>query len=440
MFAYYLDLALHSLKLNKSLTALMVLLVGVGVAGSMVTFEALRVATGDPMPGRSAHLFVPQIDNQGPSNREDGDEPPWTLSYLDTRALLKAREAQRQAAVYAIRLPLVPADATRAPFTVKGEAVTPDFFPMFGVSFVYGGSWDQADANQGTHALVISRQLNDRLFSGRNSVGREIRLGKQVYRVVGVSRYWNPQPRFYSGSNINDLRNQGAEPDFFLPFSTAIAAKIESAGNVSCKPDYKGDGWGALLRSECDWIAVWVQLPNAIGVRGYHAFLHNYAAAQQRMGRFQWAPDVRLRNLTQWLDYVHAVPSETRVSFLFAVALLLVCLFNTTGLLLAKFMRRSGEIGVRRALGASHGAIYTQFLIEAMVIGMAGSLLGVLLTVLGVSGMGLVFQPKIARFVHVDTRLLGLTVLVSLVTILVAAIYPVWRAAQVQPAWQLKSG
>jgi putative ABC transport system permease protein len=108
-------------------------------------------------------------------------------------------------------------------------------------------------------------------------------------------------------------------------------------------------------------------------------------------------------------------------------------------LMLARFMRRAPEIGVRRALGASRGAIYRQFLIEAAAIGIAGGMLGLVLTALGMAGIGWVFEPEIARLAQMDAPLLLLTVLVAVLTTLIAALYPTWRAAQVQPAWQLKS-
>ncbi len=57
------------------------------------------------------------------------------------------------------------------------------------------------------------------------------------------------------------------------------------------------------------------------------------------------------------------------------------------GLMLARFMWRAPEIGVRRALGASRGAIYRQFLTEAAAIGLAGGVLGLLLTALGMAGI-----------------------------------------------------
>ena len=70
---------------------------------------------------------------------------------------------------------------------------------------------------------------------------------------------------------------------------------------------------------------------------------------------------------------------------------------------------------------------------------MAGGVLGLLLTALGMTGIDHVFGPEIARLATLDASLLLLTVLVAVFTTLIAALYPTWRAAQVQPAWQLKS-
>jgi putative ABC transport system permease protein len=133
------------------------------------------------------------------------------------------------------------------------------------------------------------------------------------------------------------------------------------------------------------------------------------------------------------------VPPESKISLLVSLGFLLICLVNTVGLLLAKFMRRAPEIGVRRALGASRREIYVQYLIEAGTVGLSGGVLGLLLTGLGVLGVGWVFDEQIARLATLDGSLVVLTLFAAVLATLLAAFYPTWRAAQVQPAWQLKS-
>ena len=201
----------------------------------------------------------------------------------------------------------------------------------------------------------------------------------------------------------------------------------------------RGDDRESWLRGQCVWISPWVELSSTAEVARYRQFLASYADDQRRAGRFNWAPNGRLRDVLGWLEYKHAVPPESRIALVVAVGFFVICLVNTIGLLLAKFMRRASEIGVRRALGASRADIYRQFLAEAGMVGLAGGLLGVVLTGVGMLGVGLVFEPEIAHLARLDLSLVSLALLVAIAATVLAAFYPTWRAAQVQPAWQLKS-
>jgi hypothetical protein len=62
MFGYYLDLAIRSLKRNKLLTALMVLAIAIGIGASMTTLTVMHILSGDPLPGKGAHIFSRQVD------------------------------------------------------------------------------------------------------------------------------------------------------------------------------------------------------------------------------------------------------------------------------------------------------------------------------------------------------------------------------------------
>lgn len=437
MFAYYLNLAVRSLKRNKALTALMVMTIAFGVAASMTTWSVFRAVSGNPIPWKSAQLFVPQIDNWGPSRRHADGEPPKAMDYTDAINLMRAHRAKYQSAMHRISPLVVPSQPGRHPFGTSGEAVYSEFFPMLDVPFQYGGPWHADADRQRARVTVISSKLNDKLFGGADSVGKTINLGGNTFQIVGVLDHWNPQPRYYDLSNNRSFNSDGQ--GVFMPFTTAIAVGQSHQGNTNCYQVLEEPGLKGLMHSECSWISFMVELDSSEQVAAYRKYLDGYAREQQQAGRFDWPPNNRLRDLSEWLSYQQVVSGDVTTSLLVAWGLLLVCLVNTAGLLLAKFLRRSGEIGVRRALGASRREIYTQFLVEASVVGLAGGVLGLVFTGLGVLGIGLVMPDDIAELARMNASLLGLTLLVSVVVTALAGLYPTFRAAHVQPAWQLKT-
>ncbi|OOG47903.1 ABC transporter permease [Rhodanobacter sp. C01] len=437
MFTYYLELALRSLKRSPGLTALMVLTIAFGVAASMTTYSVFRAVSGDPIPWKSSKLFVPQIDMWGPNGRGSDGEPPDAMDYNDAVTLMRDHRARLQSAMYQISPSIVPADASKHPINVSGHAVYSEFFPMLDVPFLYGSGWSTDDDTQRAAVVVISSKLNQKLFGGSNSVGKTVNVEGKDYRVVGVLNDWNPQPRFFDVVNSGGF-STGVE-DVFLPFQRAISVGIPNDGNTNCNAVPTESGFVGLQHSACVWIAYMAELDDAAAVIAYKQYLDGYAHDAQQSGRFGWAPNNRLRDLPAWLDNQHVVPSDTKVSLLVALGLLLACLVNTAGLLLAKFLRRSSEIGVRRALGAPRMAIYAQFLVEAGMIGLAGGVLGLLLTGVGVASVGWVLPKDIAALARVDISLLLITLLVAVIATTLAGLYPTFRASRVQPAWQLKS-
>lgn len=435
MFTYYLQLGLRSLKRNPMLTLLMVMAIGFGVSASMITYSVFRAVSGNPIPEKSSRLFVPQVDAWGPQQNEKG-KPAGALSYTDAMALMRAHQAPRQTLIYQVAVSVLPHSENSVPSSVNGFAVTGDFFPMFGVPFQYGSGWSEADDSNRAADVVLSKALNQRLFGGANSVGKEIILSGHAFRIVGVAAHWDPRPRFY---DVWEESGFDDPPNFYLVLNRALDLKIDNAGRNSCRGNLAFNGWDGWLRSNCVWLMPWVQLDTSSDVARYHQFLEGYAADQQRAGRFGWAPNIRLSDVTEWLAEMHVVPPESRISLVVSLAFFVICLINTVGLLLAKFMRRAGEIGVRRALGATRYEIYSQYLIEAAAVGLTGGVLGLVLTAVGMSGVGLLFAPDIAKLAHLDLSLVGLTLTAAVFATVAAAFYPAWRAAQVQPAWQLKS-
>ena len=430
MILYYMRLGLRSLRRNPVLTTLMMLSIGFGVAASITSYAVLRVTSTNPIPQKANRLFAVQIDNSGPKYNVQG-EPADSLSYIDAIALINAGKAERQTALYPVEASVIPDDPVGVPFSALTYAAYNNAFPMFEIPFIYGHGWSTKEDLDRVPVAVISRSVNEKLFRGENSVGRTLDLDGRTYTIVGVMDTWNPQPLYINPSF-------GESIQIFIPFTYAIDIRLATDGNVSCARD-PGNGWEAWLSSECTWVLYFAELPNPGAVQRYHDYLFNYAAEQQRTGRFNWPANVRMRNVEEWLAYHHVVPPEAELSLMVSVGILISCIVNTAGLLLAKFIRRSPEIGIRRALGASRGSVYAQFFIEAIAVGLGGGIVGLAL-IIGIIGfvVGLVFDPAIARLVHASAAIVAVTLLAAILPTALAALYPDWRAARVQGILHLK--
>ena len=439
MFNYYFGLAVRSLKRNIVLTVLMIAAVGVGIGASMTTLTVFRAMDNDPIPQKSRQLFAVQIDNWGPDNKSivsgDAEHFQEQISYIDAVGLMNAKAAHRQTAMYRTGAALTPTNPQVLPFQVDIRATYTDFFPMFQTPFMVGGPWSADDDKNHADVIVITKKLNDKVFGGGNSVGKTINLDNHDFRVVGVLGIWEPTPQFYDLNN--NAYGEGAE--IYMPFTRAIDGQMGSWGNNNCSGNAGEPGWEGRLRSECVWLQFWAELPNPADVEAYRTFLNNYASEQQRSGRFHWPAHTKIRDVREWLIYQHAVSDEVRILVLVSFSFLLVCLLNAMGLMLAKIMGRAGDIGVRRALGASRGAIFGQCLIEAGVVGLAGGLLGLILTALGLLGLRSLLSEEVSRLTHFSAGDITIAVILAVVATTLAGLYPTWRAAQVQPAWQLKA-
>ena len=434
MFGYYLDLALRSLRRNKALTALMVLAIALGIGASMTTLTVLHVLSGDPLPGKSGQLYYPQIDPQDIRGMYPSKEPPEQVTLIDGMNLLHAKRADHQALMTGGSVPVQPEQSSLDSFYVEARYTTADFFAMFDAPFLYGRGWHAVDDEAKAREVVIARSLNDKLFAGANSVGRTLRMAGTSFRVVGVLDSWQPNPHFY---DLNTGSYAYGE-QVFLPLQTMLELRLDRNGSSDCWGNGGGGVGNILPSNDCVWLQFWVQLDSPAKAAAYKEFLVHYSQDQKALGRFQRAPNVRLRSVMQWLDYQMVVPGDVRLQTGLAFGFLLVCLVNTVGLMLAKFMRRAAELGVRRALGASRRALFAQLLIESGVIGLVGGIGGLLLALFG---LWLVRQrpSDYAALAHLDLSMLFTTFVLALCATLLAGLLPAWRACQIAPALQLKS-
>jgi len=432
MLAYYFRLAVRSFRRNKVLTALMVTAIALGIGASMTTLTVFHVLSGDPIPQKSDRLFNVQVDPRPMIGYQPSEEPEEQVTRFDGETLLREKKAKRQVLMTGGGVTVEPDGSTLRPFDTDARYTSTDFFAMFDTPFLYGQGW-KADQDEGRgRVAVISKALNDKLFNGQNSVGRPLRMDGHTFNIVGVLDEWNPNPHFYD----LETGRYGDSEDIFVPVFTALDLKFGRNGNMNCWDNSNGEE--TALNAPCVWMQYWVELASPSDASDYRAYLENYSAQQKAAGRFQRPSNVRLRNVMEWLDFKQVVPSDVRLQLWLALGFLAVCLINTVGLLLAKFLRRSGEIGVRRALGASRGQIFLQSLVEAGTVGLAGGALGLGLAMLGLYAVRQ--QPvDYAKLATLDGRMLLLTLGLTLAASLLAGFLPALRAMQVTPAIQLKS-
>jgi putative ABC transport system permease protein len=141
----------------------------------------------------------------------------------------------------------------------------------------------------------------------------------------------------------------------------------------------------------------------------------------------------------QWMENQQVVAQDASLMMVMSLMFLLVCLLNTIGLLLAKFLSKAPQIGLRQALGASQRDLFAQYLTEAGCIGVAGGVLGMVFAWLGLQGVQLLYGDEMKGLAQLDGAMVALAMLLALVSSLLAGLYPTWRACTVQPSQQLKS-
>jgi putative ABC transport system permease protein len=459
MTAYYFRLALMRLGRNIWLTTLIILAIAVGIGSSMTVFTVLHTLAGDPMPSKSSRLFAPSLDTNDPRRPRPAELQTYIsaglFSYPDAMAISKTRQALHQAAMYALSQVVKSGDPSRLPIFVEGQATQSDFFTMFEVPFLYGNAWGRGEDESRANVIVISESVAAHFFPGINPVGRTLQLGLRDFRIVGVTAKWAPFPAFYDPLGVTDAAKVRHGPEVFLPIESAVSQEFAPSGFTSYSalwttanpqplPKVRPTSVMQIYFASPVFLQtqLWIELRSAADAQRYKQTLDGYAAEFQRLGGWPWRPTTALRGMREWLSLSPQTASmrkEFGLAAWVAFGFLLVCLANAAALLLARFARRNGDLGVRRALGAPRAALVAQCLVESGVIGALGGLLGLLITLLGLQLERASVPREMIQAVHLDWQLVVATVVLSIVVGVGAGLYPAWRASRVRGALELKS-
>jgi len=437
MFRYYVKLALKSMRRNPIMTSLMVAAIAIGIGVSMTTLTVYYLMASNPIPEKSEVLFAVTLDSWDPLRPFDDDYPeraPHQLTFHDAERLLKLGEGNRQTAMFESSLIIEPVNEDALPFEATSRVATTDFFEMFNVPFLYGGGWGESADTAAETIVVLTRPLNERLFGGQDSVGRQLTMQGMQFQVVGVVDTWEPTPRFYDPINggFQDVN------EMFIPYSLTRLLELGSIGSDWGWKSEDNNSFEQWLNSESVWIQYFVELDSPRDRIEYTAHLDAYVNEQKRLGRFTRPLNNSIHDVMEWMEYHEVVANDSRVLVGLSFLFLVVCLLSTIALTLTKFVGRKGEISLRRALGASRAAIFRQQLVEVAVIGFSGGLIGLLLAGLGLQGIR-VLNDAPDGLVTLDWIMVLTAISVAIISSIVAGIYPAWRVCRIPPAAQLKT-
>lgn len=450
MFAYNAKLAFKSLNDRPSLTILMVAAIAVGL-GLFMTMLTLGHQTNKiPVPHISQQIHLVQLDNREvTADHAENFSDMVDLTYQDTHNLLNLDIAGVQQTLAwntygIINVEEQDIQPQRSSIVATNQA----FFNMFEVPFLYGKGWD-SDADQfGQAVIVLSKESNDYLFGGVNSVGRQVRINTQVLTVVGVLDNWFLARKFYDRSYSLARPDQALIPSNFAFNNNLPRNAIFDCWSTTSDPGkFTNNYLTELKTSECAWITFWSKLPNNTK-EDYQAQLAQYIESQKSLGRFPRDKQFFLTNINDQLSLIGSMGGRQQMLAMISYMFFAVCLINAVSILLAKFMRRTKEVSLRRALGAKKRTILQQHLIEVVFIGVIGGVIGIGLTYLGLQAMLRVSlyasdytrtAAELLPYHQMDWEMIMMAFSVSVSCTLLVGLYPIWRICNVSPAGQLKA-
>lgn len=236
---------------------------------------------------------------------------------------------------------------------VEGARVTPSIFAVLGVKPFLGRTFSSDAVERGHgHEVVLSYALWRHRFGGNaDIIGQSIQLAGTAYRVVGV------MPKGFAFPDRSR--------EMWAPLT--ISAQDRAIKNMfSFSPDML-----VRYRAGVDAGVATRQLQQVLAV----------VAGQSSAGDQQWIKSGGMTfTLTPWHQQVVGDRAETALLLQAAVLfLLLITCVTVANLLLSRILRRTHEIALRAALGASRFRLARQLLVEGLCLALPGGIVGIAL-------------------------------------------------------------
>jgi len=397
-----LPLAVKALRRNAMRTILTMLGIIIGVSAVICTIaigEGAASKIQDAIASVGANVVWVEAGGVNVGGVRTGSGQTKSLTLGDMQAI------KEQVPLVAYASPMVD---TRAQLvygnqnwnsTVRG--VSPDYLHVKAWPMVQGGMFDEADVERASPVCVLGQTIVDQLFGEAQPIGETIRVKGEPCKVVGVL-----------GIKGQSATGQDQDDTFFMPYTT-VMKKI------------KGQYWLDDIMMSA------VSAPAIPAAEEQIAELLRF---RHRLSNGK-PDDFNIRHPTEIAEAI-AASARTMELLLACVASvsLLVGGVGIMNIMLVSVTERTREIGLRMAVGARGRDVLRQFLVEALVLGVAGGILGVALGMAGTHTIADVFEWP----TRVSQNAIALSVAVSAAIGVFFGYYPARRAARLDPIEALR--
>ena len=386
----------YALRVARSapiVTAIIVLTIALGIGANTAIFSIVDAVLVRPLPfPRDQELVSLWATNP------DKSIPRFGVSYADFLDWQARTRSFRGMSVYATSLSSL--NGPGGPESVSLLSVSPNFLSVLGISPEIGRFFESNERGEASNAVVLSFGYWHRRFGARADVlGRQYSINGRLRTVIGVL------PR---------------EADLLGPALAGTSLDVMTVVEPSTYPHIERHAqhlFGAIARLA----------PNATIERANDELVATErAVASENPEIAGWTASVfRLRD-----DL--ALSSRRPLLLLLAAAgvLLLIACINVANLLVVRGTARSDEIAVRQALGASRTRLVRQLVLEGVVLGVAGGVLGVAAAAASLGAIRrLVPSAAVPRAddISMQPAVLGFALVATLITALVFGLWPAVR-------------
>lgn len=291
----------------------------------------------------------------------------------------------------------------------------PAFFEIFGFELLSGDSRKTLDD---PNSVLISEEMSEKLFDTQNALGRAIKFdGWGIFLVGGIIK----KPLFKTHLPVEVM------------FSLKAATALENRNliqKLSTSEDYKSVSLYVLTKASKD-------------VEKLNNALKNLSVESRNGGEKYIFSAQNIEEITPWNPAVkndlHAGMHQQAMNMwiFLALGLTLLAAFNYTGLSVARILSRAKEVGIRKTNGARQKQIFSQFIVEAIVI----SFLALIIAYLGIFSIRQAGGFSIGADLNIkpDLYFIPILFLYAVITGFVAGIIPAFFLARFKPVDVLKN-